>query len=122
MKRHMLVEAAAKINLSLSVVGKRQDGYHLLETIMQSVSLRDKLDITWDSGGKGIVIVSDGDGIPLDDNNTCSKAARLWQQETGISGGLSIIIEKNIPMQAGLGGGSTDAAAVLHSLNLIHGE
>jgi 4-diphosphocytidyl-2-C-methyl-D-erythritol kinase len=121
MKRHLLIEAAAKINLSLDVVGKRQDGYHLLESVMQSITLRDQLEINWDSEGNGIIILSDQDDMPLDDSNTCAKAARLWQQKTGMSGLLTISIKKRIPMQAGLGGGSADAAAVLYSLNLIYG-
>ena len=109
--------AYAKINLTLDVVGKRDDGYHLLETVMQSVSLCDVVSV---DKAEGIVITCSEAGVPLDEKNTCHKAARVFFERTGIAGGVKIDIEKNIPSEAGLGGGSSDAAAVLCLLNELY--
>ncbi len=109
--------AFAKINLTLDVIGKRQDGYHLLGTVMQSVSLCDKVTV---EKADNIEIFCDAAGVPLDRKNTCYKAAELFFESTGKLGGAKIVIEKNIPSEAGLGGGSSDAAAVLRLLNEIY--
>ncbi len=111
-------KAYAKINLTLDVVGKRPDGYHLLETAMSSVSL---FDIVSAEKSGDIILSCSAPGIPLDGKNTCYKSAELFFSHTGISGGAKIHIEKNIPSQAGLGGGSSDAAAVLRMLNELYG-
>lgn len=118
----LTVEAAAKINLSLDVVGKRPDGYHLLSTIMQSVSLSDRVYIELDRQGNGLIVLSDRPDIPTDDRNTASKAARRFLEATGLSAGVRIFIEKRIPAAAGLAGGSSDAAAVLLGLSKLCGQ
>ena len=109
--------AFAKINLTLDVLGKREDGYHDIKSIMQTISLRD--DIQIDLGtGKGWIIHCDKEDVPTDETNLCWKAARAFFDTIGQDpDGLEIFITKRIPMQAGLGGGSADAAAVLRALN-----
>lgn len=109
--------AYAKINLTLDVLGKRPDGYHDIKSVMQTISLRD--DIQIDLGtGKPWCIVCDKEGVPTDESNLCWKAAKLFFETVKKDpDGLTITITKRIPMQAGLGGGSADAAAVLRALN-----
>lgn len=109
--------APAKINLSLDVLKKRSDNYHELKMIMQTVSLYDEIDIERDNK---ISINSNKKDIPLDNRNLAWKAAELFFEHTHISGGCKIYIEKNIPDGAGLGGGSSDAATVLMTLNKIY--
>ena len=111
----MLVRANAKINLSLDIVGKREDGYHLLEMIMQSIDLHD--DVTLEETEEGILLTCDKKYIPADSRNIAYKAAELIKETYGITKGVSIRINKNIPVSAGLAGGSTDAAAVLKGMN-----
>lgn len=111
------VIAPAKINLMLDVTGKRDDGYHTLVTIMQSVSLADKVYISLD-GSDGISVMTDNSGIPSGADNIAYKAAEKFFEYTNIQHkSINIRIEKNIPSEAGLGGGSADAAAVLVGLN-----
>lgn len=109
--------AYAKINLTLDVLGKREDGYHDIKSVMQTISLRD--DIQIDIGtGKPWAIHCDKEDVPTDETNLCWKAAKAFFETTGKDPeGLEIFITKRIPMQAGLGGGSADAAAVLRALN-----
>lgn len=114
----MLVKAHAKINISLDVVGKREDGYHLLEMIMQSIELYDMLNI--EKCRSGINIQCNKHYIPIDDRNLAYKAAKLFIDTYNIDGGVNIQINKNIPVAAGLAGGSTDAAAVLVAMNKIY--
>ncbi len=110
------VTTNAKINLTLGITGKREDGYHLLDTVMQSVTLSDKLVI---APSKEIKVICKS--LPLDGNeNIAYKAANLFFDETGIKKGAKIVIKKNIPEAAGMGGGSADAAAVLIVLNKIY--
>ena len=111
--------AYAKINLTLDVVGKRGDGYHLLETVMQAVSLCD-----WVSAEKadGITVRCTDKAVPTDRRNTCHKAAEVFFGAAGIDGGVNVMIEKHIPSEAGLGGGSSDAAALLMILNELYGK
>lgn len=106
--------ANAKINLSLSVMGRREDGYHNLDTVMQSVSLNDVLYIK-KSGGISVECQSFSGK-----DNIAFKAAELFFRESGINGGAQIILEKHAPSAAGLGGGSADAAAVLAGLNRLY--
>jgi len=113
-----LTHAYAKINLTLDITGKRDDGYHLLRMVMQSVSLCDQLTLT--QGAPGIRVYCGRIDVPCDETNTVHKAAAAFFAYSGIEPSLTIEIEKNIPSQAGLGGGSADAAAVLLSLNKIH--
>lgn len=109
--------AFAKINLTLDVLGKREDGFHDIKTVMQTISLRDDIEI--DVGtGRPWVLRCDKEGVPCGETNLAWKAAKLFSDVTGIDlGGVEIRITKRIPSQAGLGGGSADAAAVLRALN-----
>ena len=113
--------AFAKINLTLDVLGKREDGYHDIKSVMQSISLRDDIEI--DVGtGKPWKLLCDKEGIPTDESNLAWKAAKLFLDTIGKDpNGLEIRITKRIPSQAGLGGGSADAAAVLRALNRHYG-
>ena len=113
--------AFAKLNLTLDVLGKRDDGYHDLKSVMQTVSIRDDIEI--DVGtGKPWCLKCDKEGIPTDERNLAWKAARVYCDALGKDpGGIEIRITKRIPSQAGLGGGSADAAAVLRALNTHFG-
>ncbi len=109
--------AFAKLNLTLDVLAKRDDGYHDLQSIMQAVSLRDDIEIDIDTG-KPWCIKCDKEGIPCDERNLAWKAARIFFDELGGEpDGIEIRITKRIPSEAGLAGGSADAAAVLRALN-----
>lgn len=109
--------AFAKLNLTLDVLGKRSDGYHDLRSVMQTVSVRDDIEI--DVGtGKPWVLHCDKDDIPCDERNLAWKAAKVFCDAAKKDpNGLEIRITKRIPSQAGMGGGSADAAAVLRALN-----
>ena len=113
--------AFAKINLTLDVLGKRPDGYHDIKSIMQTISLRDDIEI--DVGtGKPWTLLCDKDHIPTDESNLAWKAAKLFFDTVKKDpDGLEIRIIKRIPVEAGLGGGSADAAAVLRALNRHYG-
>lgn len=111
------VKTSAKINLSLDVIGKRKDGYHLIESIFQSIGIYDIVTVS--KAEKEITITCSDDKIPCDIRNIAFKAALLFLDYTGIESGINIHIEKKIPSQAGLGGGSSDGAAVLYALNSI---
>lgn len=113
----MKIKANAKINLSLKICGKRHDGYHLIDTVMHSVSLFDIIEI---NKADHITVKCDKYDIRQEDN-IAFKAAELFLAEYGIKSGARIVINKNIPAAAGLGGGSADAAAVLLGLNDIYG-
>ena len=115
-------KAYAKLNLTLDVLGKREDGYHDLKSIMQTVSLHD--DITLHIGtGTPWKLVCDKEGIPCDERNLVWKAAELYLQTLQKDpDGLEMHIEKRIPSGAGMGGGSADAAAVLRAMNRFYGE
>lgn len=108
--------ANAKVNLSLDVVGRRDDGYHLLEMVMQSISLHDTVTLT-KNNDHVIRLTCDDPTIPCDDRNIAYRSAALFRQHCGIDDGVDIHIEKRIPSQAGLGGGSADGAAVFVGLN-----
>ncbi len=113
-------KAYAKINLTLDVTGKRDDGYHELEMIMQQIDLYDEIILK--RAESGISIASDNDKIPLDENNLAYKAAERFFEHVGIESGVEIFIRKKIPMEAGLAGGSSDAAAVLKGLNKMYSK
>ena len=109
--------AYAKLNLTLDVLGKREDGYHDIKSVMQAISLRDDIEIDLGTG-EPWRILCDKDHIPTDESNLAWKAAKLFFDATGQDpNGLEIRITKRIPVEAGLGGGSADAAAVLRALN-----
>ncbi len=114
--------AFAKINLTLDVLGKRPDGYHDLKSVMQTISIRDDIEI--DVGtGRPWCLKCDKENIPTDERNLAWKAAKVYLDAMGKDpDGLEIRITKRIPSQAGLGGGSADAAAVLRALNRHYGE
>ena len=114
----MKLKAYAKINLSLDLTGILPDGYHALNTVMQSVSLYDTVTVEKTYGG--IFLRCSLPGLPSDSRNTAYKAAELFLSEAGIKEGVSIDIEKRIPSQAGLAGGSADAAAVLFALGQLY--
>ena len=111
-------KAPAKINLSLDVLHKRKDGYHEMELVMTTIDLADRL-IFKEIKGKDIQIESTNSFLPLDQRNIAYKAAQLLREKFKISNGVEIKIEKNIPIAAGLGGGSSDAAATLRGLNKL---
>ena len=114
--------AFAKLNLTLDVLGKREDGYHDLQSVMQGISIRDDVEI--DIGtGKPWSLLCSVEGIPTDERNLAWKAAKVFFDTVKKDpDGLEIRILKRIPMEAGLGGGSADAAAVLRALNKHYGN
>lgn len=113
--KQVMVRAAAKINLFLDVLKRREDGYHEIETFYQPVGLWDELSIRRIESG--IELTGDDPSIPWDRKNLCYRAAEAILERTGRRGGVQISVAKGIPHGAGLGGGSSDAAAVLLGLN-----
>lgn len=114
----MVLYAHAKINLGLDVVDKREDGYHNIRTIMQTIGICDCIRIERYPEGEGkIHIISNSEEIPEGPSNLIWKAARVLMDDLPQIEGLKITLEKNIPVAAGLAGGSTDAAATLRGLN-----
>lgn len=107
------IKAYAKINLTLDVIGKRADGYHLVQMIMQQINLYDEITVTRQE--KGITLSSDSNFIPENPQNLAWRAVALMQESLGLDQGVHIAIRKHIPVAAGLAGGSTDAAAVIHA-------
>ncbi|MBR7133157.1 MAG: 4-(cytidine 5'-diphospho)-2-C-methyl-D-erythritol kinase [Clostridia bacterium] len=114
--KRVRIAARAKINLTLAVTGKREDGYHLIDTVMQSVTLADRITV---APSEKIEVICDKQGEISGEKNIAFSAARLFFEKTGICGGAKIRISKNIPLAAGLGGGSADAAAVLLALDRL---
>lgn len=112
----MKIKAYGKINIALEVVGKREDGYHLLRMIMQNIDLYDLIELN-EKRSNDITIECNKPYVPKDDRNLAHKAARLFMDTYKINRGIHINIIKNIPVAAGLAGGSTNAAAVLKALN-----
>jgi 4-diphosphocytidyl-2-C-methyl-D-erythritol kinase len=112
--------APAKLNLFLEVLGRRPDGYHEIETVMVAVSLYDNLTILDEPSG-GIRLRCNDPTLPVDSNNLVIKAAERLKAATGYRGGAQIVLTKAIPAQAGLAGGSSDAAATLVGLDRIWG-
>jgi len=110
------LKARAKINLTLDVIGKRPDGYHEVAMVMQAIDLYDLITLT--TIKDGIAVSANHPEIPTGPENLVYKAAEILRPK-GFSGGVHLHIEKNIPMAAGLAGGSTDAAAVLVGLNRL---
>jgi 4-diphosphocytidyl-2-C-methyl-D-erythritol kinase len=111
--------APAKLNLFLHVVGRRPDGYHLLQTLFRFIDLHDTLHFVRREDGQ-VRRVNALQGVP-EEQDLCVRAARLLQQETGCALGVDITLEKRIPMGGGLGGGSSDAATTLLALNRLWG-
>ena len=117
--RRARVRAHAKINLDLRVLGKRPDGFHELRTIFQTVSLADRLDISFTPARNTSIELEDSAEIA---DNLVARAARLALDAMGVNGRVELRLEKRIPMGAGLGGGSSDAAAVLLALPVLAGR
>ena len=114
------VRAAAKINLFLDITGKRGDGYHIVNMVMQSVSLYDEVTVTVEKGDGEITVSCTDENIPCDETNTAYKAVKEFFEYAEIKPvNVSVKIKKRIPSQAGMAGGSTDAAAVLTALNAL---
>ncbi len=116
----LTIFAYAKVNLFLSVRERRADGYHELDTVFQSISLCDTLTLS--RQGTGIVLACDDPTLPTGEKNLAYRAAQAFFAAYGQSFGVKIALQKRIPSQAGLGGGSADAAAVLLGLNQLCGE
>ncbi len=117
----LTLSAPAKLNLTLDVLGRREDGYHEMKMVMQSVSLCDTLTLTV-GPGEGIALSTNLGFLPLDGRNLAAAAALRLREETGADWGkLTISLGKRIPVCAGLAGGSSDAAAVLRGLNELCG-
>lgn len=112
------IKTPAKINLLLHVKGKREDGYHDIVTVMQAIDLYDELLI---EKAENLELICTSPDIPSDENNLVYKAAVKLREFTGINEGARISLNKNIPVAAGLGGGSSDAAAALSGLNRLWG-
>lgn len=111
------LKAYAKINIGLDVTGRTDNGYHLLKTVMQQVDLYDV--ITIERAEKGINFSCDSKDVPSDDTNLAVKAAKLMTETYGIKEGVNISLNKNIPVAAGMAGGSTDGAAVIIGMNKV---
>ena len=110
-------KAPCKINLSLRVLGKRGDGFHAVDTLMAPLQLADELAFEHSLGG--MRLVCDTPGVPVDESNLVMKAARMMEKELGRTLNWTVSLMKNVPHGAGLGGGSSDAAAVLMALNRL---
>lgn len=113
------LKALAKINLGLDVIGIREDGYHLVRMIMQTVDLFDWVTIR-KSDREGIALSTNLNFLPTDEHNIAYQAAKLLKQDFGQIGGVELRIHKCIPVAAGMAGGSTDAAAVLYGMNQLY--
>jgi len=111
------IAAPAKINLFLEILGKRQDGYHEIETVMQEISLYDYIHM--EDRNEDIELTCSNSTLSVGEDNLVLKAARLFQRESGIFRGVKIHLDKRIPVGAGLGGGSSDAVATLFGLNKL---
>lgn len=126
MRTHCIVRAPAKLNLGLRVLGRRADGYHDILTRFVAVDLYDQLAFTRRiTGGVTLEIERSGqgagpEGFPLDESNLILKAVRLIERKTGIQACLSISVRKEIPIAAGLGGGSSDAAAAILAMTRLY--
>jgi 4-diphosphocytidyl-2-C-methyl-D-erythritol kinase len=115
----MTLRAYAKINLGLQILAERPDGYHEIETVYHQVNLGDEIELL--PSEEGIRLTCDNRDVPTDERNLCVQAVKLLQQITNRSDGVDIILRKRIPMGAGLGGSSTDAAVVLKGLRKLWG-
>ena len=115
----LTVLAPAKVNLALDVVGVRPNGYHELDMVMQALTLCERITL---EKADALTLTLPGSDLPADDSNIALKAARSFFAYTGLSTGAAITVEKNTPVQAGMGGGSADAAGVLFGLNELYAD
>lgn len=111
------IKAYAKINLGLDVVKRLPNGYHQVKMVMQTVGIYDELFL--ERTESGILVTTDSGELPTDENNLIYKAAKLMQEKFGISEGIRIHLRKNIPIAAGMAGGSTDAAATMKGMSRL---
>ena len=118
----MQLRAPAKINLSFRILGPRDDGFHEIETLMAPISLYDELTLSGTDEQANVQFSCDDPSLPTGDDNLVVRAARLFFSSAGIDGSARIELRKRIPHGAGLGGGSSDAAAVLLGLNQLFGS
>ncbi len=116
----IVANAPAKINLALDITGKKQDGYHTLKTVFQAVDWYDRIVVESLPNGEDVVFCCSDKALE-NQKNTAYKAAMLFRQTVGIKSGCAVTVEKSIPQQAGLAGGSADAAGVLAALNRLYG-
>lgn len=119
--RQISVKCRAKINLTLDVLDQRPDGFHNIKSVMQSIDIADVIDILT-SNTPGICVLSDRDDVPSGPDNTVYKACELYLDAAGICDGIVAKVLKHTPSQAGMGGGSSDAAGVLIALNHLYGN
>lgn len=122
MADRITVRACAKINLFLDITARRADGYHLLNSVMQQITLADTLTLSMGGRGESISLATDRGDLACDEHNLVWRAARAFFAAFGESRDLTIHLAKQIPMQAGLGGGSADCAAALRALNALSGS
>ena len=116
------LRAFAKINLGLSILGRRPDHYHEIRTVLQTVRLHDRLEVSLKKRDRSIEVLCDAPDIPAGPGNLVYRAAELWRRERGLRAGIEIRLKKNIPAGSGLGGASSDAAATLLGLEKITGN
>ena len=114
----LVLRTSAKVNLALEVLGKRDDGYHEIATVLQAVDLFDRLTV---DPAETLSLQTDDPQLPTDEGNLVMRAARLLQKAAGVDRGARLLLHKRIPVAAGLGGGSSDAAAALTGLNGLWG-
>ena len=112
------IKAYAKINLGLDVVRRLENGYHEVKMVMQTVGIYDELTLTRTE--EGITVTTDKKELPIDDNNLIYKAAKIMMETYHIEGGIHLHLKKNIPIAAGMAGGSTDAAATFKGINRLY--
>ena len=118
----MRLFAPAKVNLNLRITGRRDDGYHLLDSLMIPISLGDEVEISLAEGPpRSLTLSADAPDVPLGEENTVHRAAQAFYERTGRREPVAVRIQKRIPIGAGLGGGSTDAAAALRGMNDLLG-
>ncbi len=120
MKKTLQLKSPAKVNLRLEILKKREDGYHEIRTIFQKISLSDTIQYSLEKERR-ITITTNHSGLPVGENNLAYKASQAILSRSAYRGGVSIHIEKKIPLGAGLGGGSSNAAATLKALNQLLG-
>lgn len=112
-------KAYGKINLSLDVLGRRENGYHDVSMVMQTVDIYDVISLSQLKDENEIVLTTDVEELPLNEENIVYKAIKLVKEEYGIATGVSVHIEKHLPIAAGMGGGSADAAGALRGMNRL---
>ncbi len=114
----MIYKSHAKVNIGLQIIGDRDDGYHNIHTIFQELNFHDTVHLS--KKDHGCVLTSNNKNFPTDESNTCLKAMAIVKENFKHLGGVSIHVEKNIPQGAGLGGGSSNAAAVIQGVNELY--